>query len=217
MEPRRAISPWWLAPHFNHNEFWMGRGIEQGQRHANVVVDSCHMAHEPGEWPRHLNFLGGGFAIAAGHGKHGTGPRVSVGQGKLLQCDKRVFDHGDVGVGFPGRVGGDCVHGSRLQCMIYEGIAIKFAPFYGDVNVVFEINTGVCFHGRDLTLSRCSMVSKVAAACNHEFTQRKTPRRGRRVVLSKVVDASLRTAMSLTSVRDGCAHAVHGATESNGR
>ena len=88
-------------------------------------------------------FLGGGFAIAAGHGKHGTGPCVSVGHGKLLQCDERVFDHGDVGVGFPGRVGGDCMHGSGLQCMLYEGVAIEIRTPNGDVNVVFEINTGV--------------------------------------------------------------------------
>ena len=135
-----------VGTHFNHNEFWMGRGIEQGQRHADVVVEvPCRgMNLERCGQDISDEFLGGGFAIAAGHGKHGTGPCVSVGQGKLLQCVERV-SLTTVTSEWPSQAVSEVIAWTApaSSACSTKALPSKLAPLNGDVNVVLEINTGV--------------------------------------------------------------------------
>ena len=152
--------------HLHDAELGLASHGQQGQRHADVVVEVAPGRIDPEAAGEHAadELLGRGLAVAARDGENRNAQRPAVGAGQLLERMERVADQQDAAVGSGGcrvvRHGG---RGPLFEGFGGEAIAIEGGTPEGEKDRTRLDVPGI---GRDARMGAVEIV-EIRYACLH--------------------------------------------------
>ena len=126
-----------IGPHFNDGDVGFCARSEQGQRHADVVVEVANGSVNVGvSGLQHAfhQFLGRGFAIASCQANYRTGPLPSVPTSQGLQGCQRIGYQNETRITRRGVLAFiyDSSDASGLDGPLSVSIAVEILPFQGE-------------------------------------------------------------------------------------
>ena len=122
-----------VGAHLDDGNLGIGGDGQQGQRHAEVVVEvalggrhAVALGENGGD-----QFLGGGLAVGAGDADDGDGEVAAVLAGKFLQGAQHVGDDDATVVDLVLRIADDAQGGALLEGLRSKGVAIEMLALEG--------------------------------------------------------------------------------------
>ena len=130
-----------VGAHFDYDKVRLGRGIQQGERHSDVVVQVAFRGVHVHRFSQHIanQLLGCGFAVASCHPQHRASPTPPVSPGKALQGSKFIGHHGDLGMADPFGICGDSMGRSLIEGTLHKYIAVKVGAAKREKDLIFKV------------------------------------------------------------------------------
>ena len=138
-----------IGPHFNDGDVGFCAGGEQGQRHANVVVEVANGGVNVGvslfQYAFH-QFLGCGLAIASRQANYRAGPLPSVPTSQGLQGCQRVGHQNETGITRRGVHAfiHDSSDASGFDGLLSVGIPVEIFAFQGEKQLASSCRACIC-------------------------------------------------------------------------